>query len=236
MSRPVTSLAPRYRLDMRANSLPDFRPSVHGFRFINRWPTGPAFEFRAGYVRLGVGEVADGLCGGMSFAVADRYLAGEAIPDDTQPPPSGSPLFREIARRQLDSLDRLAIVPARFLLTAARVAAGRWTAARQVAEWRQIVTNIDAGRPAMVGLVRSAGFNPFHLTANHQVLAYAYEATTDAASLRMYDPNHPGADDVAITIRRSDGESGRRGFACNQSTGEPLLAIIRLPYEPAVSR
>lgn len=216
---------------MRTNALPDFRPSVHGFRFANRWPPGPAFQVRAGYVRLGLGEVADGLCGGMCFAAADAWLAGEAVAPDARPPEPGSPLFREIARRQLDSLEWLVIVPARFWLTAALVTAGRWSARRQVAEWRRIVADVDAGRPAMIGLVRSAGLDPFRLTINHQVLGYGYEATADAATLRIYDPNHPGDDGVEIRLRRAD--AGAASFNLDQSTGEPLRAVLRLPYRVA---
>ena len=30
---------------MRSSSVPGFRPSVHGFRFANRWPAGPTVRF-----------------------------------------------------------------------------------------------------------------------------------------------------------------------------------------------
>ena len=71
----------------------------------------------------------------------------------------------------------------------------------------------------MVGLVRHSGLNPFHLTQSHQVLAYAYEIEGDAVTLRIYDPNWPGRDDVALTIR-SGGVS--------QSLGEDQTALLRL--------
>lgn len=222
-------------MGMRANALPDFRPSVHGFRFANRWPAGPAFQLHAGYVRLGIGEVADGLCGGMCFAVADRYVRGEPIAPDLTAPEAGSPLFREIARRQVDSLDHLGIAPIRFWFVAAMLAAGTWTAARQVTEWRRLLRDIDAGRPAMAGLVRSAGFNPLRLTTDHQVLGFAYEASAESGRLRVYDPNHPGADDVALRIRRAP-TADRPMIMLDQTTGEPLLAVLRLPYEQPVSR
>lgn len=236
---------------MRTNALPEFRPSVHGFRFANRWPAGPAFELRAGYLRIGIGEVSEGLCGGMCFAVADRYLANDPAPADPVAPGPGTPLFREIVRRQLVSFDRWGLVPARFWLTLLRLAIGRWTGSTQIAEWRQICADIDAGRPAMVGLVRSGRINPFGLTTNHQVLSYAYEASASNGTLHIYDPNHPGRDDVEIRIRREDGADGTDGadaadetdaagrpvqpgknpaFALEQSTGEPLLALLRLPY------
>ena len=218
---------------MRSSALPGFLPSSAGFRFANRWPAGPAFELHARYVRLGIGEVADGLCGGMCFAVADRYLEARGIPLDTAAPAAGSPLFREIARRQLDSLDHLVRVPARFWLAAARVASGRWSAADQVREWRALCADLDAGRPAMAGLVRSAGVNPFGLTANHQVLGFACEAEADRARLRIYDPNHPGDDDVALVIGL-DRTGPRPLVSLGQTTGEPLLALLRLPYQPSV--
>jgi hypothetical protein len=220
---------------MRSAALAGFLPSTAGFRFVNRWPAGPAFELRAPYLRLGIGEVADGLCGGMCYAAADRFLAGAPVPPDVDAPPAGSALFEEIARRQLDSLHFLAVVPARFWATAARVASHAWSAADQVREWRALCADIDAGRPAMAGLVRSANVNPFALAHNHQVLGYAYEASAGEARLRIYDPNHPLDDEVALVIRRGATPDGKPAFSLEQTTGEPLLALLRLPYRPAQS-
>jgi hypothetical protein len=218
---------------MRARALPGFRPSTDGFRFANRWPPGPAFEARAPYLRIGIGEVADGLCGGMCFVAADRYLLGRSIPSDAAVPAPGTDLFREIARRQLDSFDHLVVVPARFWAAAARVAAGRWTARRQVREWRALCADLDAGRPAMAGLVRSAALHPFGLNGNHQVLGYACEASAGLGILRIYDPNHPGRDDIELRIRRWNPAGSEPRLSLEQSTGEPLLALLRLPYRPA---
>lgn len=215
---------------MRTRALPGFLPSTHGFHFVNRWPPGPAFEFRFGYLRIGIGEVADGLCGGMCFAVADRYLADEPVPPTSEVPAPGTPLFREIARRQLASLDRLVVVPMRFWWAGTLLATGRWTTARQAAEWRALCRDIDAGRPAMAGLVRAAGLNPLGLTGNHQVLGFACEAGPDSGVLRVYDPNHPGSDDVRLRIARTRGVEGPASFRLEQSTGEPLLALLHLPY------
>ena len=69
-------------------------------------------------------------------------------------------------------------------------------------EWPRIREDIDAGRLAMVGLVRHSGLNPFDLTQSHQVLAYAYKADGDTVRLRIYDPNWPVArDDLALTLQ-----------------------------------
>jgi hypothetical protein len=237
---------------MRSAAVPGFLPSLHGHAFVNRWPAGPAFEWRARYVRVGIGEVAEGLCGGMCFTAADRFVRGEAGSVGAEPPAPGTPLFREIARRQLESLE-FGLVPLRFWTTAARVRAGRWTIHDQVREWRAIRAEIDAGRPAMLGLVRSAGVNPFSLTHNHQVLGFAYEADAGVATIRIYDPNYPGRDDVAVRLRISGVANGsgpgiagaeadagadpdRGPVSLTQTTGEPLLALLRLPYRPSSAR
>ena len=259
---------------MRSAAVPGFLPSRHGFGFVNRWPAGPAFEWRARYLRIGIGEVAEGLCGGMCFAAADRFLRDETPPPDVEPPAAGTLLFDEIARRQLESLE-LGVTPLRFWWAAARRRFARWTATDQVREWRSIRAHIDAGRPAMLGLVRSAAVNPFSLTTNHQVLGYAYEAGPARATIRIYDPNHPGRDDVSIELRiggiatdlgamatdlganatdlgamatdldaaatgdpgsATAGSTARAPVSLGQSTGEPLLALLRLPYRPAPAR
>jgi hypothetical protein len=237
----------RYCQRMRTAALPGFLPSRNGFAFQNRWPAGPAFEWRLRYVRIGIGEVAEGLCGGMCFAAADRFVRGEPPPADSGPPPPDTDLFREIAHRQLESLE-LGTVPLRFWLAAATLRFGRWGVRDQVREWRAIRSDIDAGRPAMIGLVRSAAVNPFALTTNHQVLGYAYEAGSGSATIRIYDPNHPGADDVEIHLAIAGPEragtsagagsaaEGQRPFSLEQTTGEAVLALLRLPYRPSVPR
>lgn len=215
---------------MRSAAVPGFLPSTSGFAFQNRWPAGPAFEWRLRYLRIGIGEVAEGLCAGMCFAAADRFLRGEPPPADTAPPVAGTPLFEEIAYRQLDSLE-LGVTPLRFWLAAARLRAGGWTVHDQVRAWRAIRADMDAGRPAMLGLVRSAAVNPFSLTTNHQVLGYAYDAGPAHATIQIYDPNHPGRDDVTIGLRVFNGR-----FSLEQSSGEPLRALLHLPYRPAPPR
>jgi hypothetical protein len=71
----------------------------------------------------------------------------------------------------------------------------------------------------MVGLVRHTGLNPFRLTQSHQVLAFAYEVDGDAVTLRIYDPNWPGRDDVSVTLDAA---------GIRQSTGEASTGLLRI--------
>ncbi len=203
-----------------SNAVPGFVPSLNGLHFSNRYPPGPTVRF--GFIDprwIGVGDAAAGLCGGMSWLVREQFEAGQPIPPDTAAPDNGSPLFRSIVRRQILSLDWFR-GPMRFWWMGLRRPEAALQRSRD-AEWPRIRATIDAGRLAMVGLVRHQGWNPWHLTDSHQVLAYAYafQSTAGPTTLRLYDPNWPDRDDVKITI----GAGGLR-----QSTGEPLTGILAL--------
>jgi hypothetical protein len=202
-----------------SNAVPGFLPSTHGLRFANRFAPGPTVRFGPLDPRwVGIGDASAGLCGGMSWFVRERFEAGLAVPGGPEAPPNGSPLFRVLVRRQVLSLDWLR-TPVRFWLAGAL---GRARVARRsrTIEWPMIRADIDAGRLSMVGLVRRATISPFDLTKNHQVLAYAYEVADGAVTLRICDPNWPGRDDVTIRLEA--------GGAIRQSSGEPLVGIIRL--------
>jgi hypothetical protein len=228
-------------------AIPGFLPSVHGFRFANRWPPGPTVTLGPFDPRMiGIGDAADGLCGGMVATVRDLFEAGIAPPTDAQPPANGSPRFRWIVRRQVQSLDWLRVPLRYYDLQAFRpgepaglAALMRREPARVVAvrdEWPKIRADIDAGTPPVVGLVRVAGWSPRALTTNHQVLAWAYDEDAAGFRLRVYDPNHPGRDDVELraAVDPDVGRPWRERVRLAQSTGEPLLGFFRQPYAPPV--
>jgi hypothetical protein len=210
---------------MPSNAVPGFAPSRHGFHFANRWPSTPARWWSLGLLHFGIGDAGRGLCGGMAFGVRDRWERGELTPPDTGAPPAGTPLFREIVDRQFDSFDRLVLVPLRFWRMAAQSARDRGRASVTKA-WPVIRSEVDAGRLAMVGLVRSPSVNPLHLQLGHQVAAYAYTETAERLALRVYDPNHP--DDDAVEVRVDRGTDG--SIALSQSTGEAVEGILALPF------
>lgn len=219
-------------------SVLDFRPSRHGFHFANRFPPGPTVTVgRLDVRQLGVGDAADGLCGGMAATVRDLFERRLDPPATRDAPTPGSRRFRALVRRQVQSLDWLR-VPLRFYdLGAFRPDPPRsWSRllgrrpARDVSldvEWPRIRAEIDAGRLAAVGLVRRSSANPIRLTANHQVLAYGYRVEPGLLALRLYDPNHPDDDGVEARIHlRPDGRP-RHLESCPAA---PLVGFFLAPY------
>ena len=201
-----------------SNAVPGFLPSVNGFRFANRFASGPTLKLGVLDPRwVGIGDAAAGLCGGMAWLVRDRFVAGRPIPPDTVAPENGSPLFRSLVRSQVRSL--------RWFLTSWRfwwagvIGPRRALASTRTAVVPAIVRAIDAGRLPLVGLVRHAGPSPWAMTDSHQVLAFAYTTEGASTTLRMYDPNWPGRDDVTITV-----DPG----GIRQSTGEVLFGLLLL--------
>lgn len=214
---------------MAGNAVPGFLPSRHGLRFTNRWAAGPARQWHLGMLHLGIGNPSYGLCGGMVFVARDRFEHGVEAPADDAAPAYGTPLFRAIVDRQFDSFGRLWTVPLRFWLSSALFGEPRRLRESVRAAWPRIRREIDSGQLAMVGLVRQAGWNPLAVGMGHQVAAFRYDATPGRIVIGVYDPNHPGDDGVELVLERSsDGEISLR-----QSTGEPLLGLLALPWVPA---
>ena len=216
---------------MASNFVPAFLPSRHGFRFANRWQAGPARTWSLGLVQIGIGDVGRGLCGGMAYAARDRFERGDVAPADVEAPASGARLFDEIVDRQFASFGRLWTVPLRFWLAALGSERSRWRETVRAA-WPAIRREIDGGRPAMIGLIRSATVNPLALDLGHQVVGYRYESSPATIAIGVYDPNHPGDDSVELVIERTD--DGRLQLA--QSTGEPVLGLLHLPWREASRR
>lgn len=227
---------------MASAAVPGFLPSTHGLRFPNRWPKGPTITLAGLPPRVGLGDAALGLCGGMVLTARDLFEAGVPPPPETVPPAHGTPRFRAIVRRQVQSLDWLRVPLRYYDLQAWRPdppsgLAGRLgrEPARVEAltrEWPRIRAAIDAGELPVVGLVRVSGWSPFLLTTNHQTLGYAYDETPESIVLRVYDPNHPGDDGVELRIDAApeDGRPLRERTTLAQSSGESLLGFFRQPY------
>ena len=220
-----------------SNAVPGFLPSTNGLRFVNRFPAQATIFLRlGGRTILGLGNAADGLCGGLATVTRDLFDAGMAPWEDVDPPEGDSPHFRELVWRQVDSFE-LGRVPFRFYDLAvarpdpptawSRLLRRRPRPVETVRrEWPRIRADVDAGHLSMVGLVRAATWDPRLLGLNHQVVAYGYEVSRDSLSLSIYDPNHPLDDTVRIRLQLT---MDRRSATMSYSTGEPLLTFFRAP-------
>lgn len=201
-----------------AHVVPDFLPSEDALHFPNTYPPGPTVRVGPLDPRLiGVGDASMGLCGGMCFFVRRKFRANAPVPAQTSVPDNGSDLFKQLVREQVRSL-RLGLVPYRFWRVSAMSDAERKKFTRDTA-WPAIRRSLDGNSLTPIGLIRTAGRDPFKLVGNHQVLAYGYEIGDDASiRVRIYDPNHPDKDDVWVPM---DGSGP-------QSTGEVLLGVVAL--------
>lgn len=169
-----------------------FRPSVHGFPFANCWPDGaPVVEIPTPFGRVPVGNARLGLCGGMVFAALDHFLAGRPVPATATPA-----VFRYIARRQVASLS-LPFGALRYYAWQTRPALAARTA---TVEWPRVKAALDAGRPVPLGLIQVRSRDPRQTIRNHQVLAYGYVPVRGFVVVRVYDPNHPGDDDLTLAL------------------------------------
>jgi hypothetical protein len=71
-------------------------------------------------------------------------------------------------------------------------------------EWPRIRAEIDAGRLAMLGLVRVVSLDPMELSKNHQVIAYGYDTDGTTVTLHVADPNWAHDDGVTLAFDTAD--------------------------------
>lgn len=227
---------------MIRGEVPGFLPSTSGFRFSNSFPHVPVRRIGVpGVLSVGIGDAANGLCGGMAFAARDYFEAGRSMPDDVEAPSEG-PLFDYLVARLFDSFN-LPFGPATYLaLMSPALPDGEtfWSrlglaphgrAWRMANEWPKVRADIDAGRPSPLGLVRIKSTNPVDLKHDHQVLTYGYELEGSALTLRLYDPNHPGKDDVTMSLDLAD--PTRPSPVTVSPPGSPVFAFFRINYSRA---
>jgi hypothetical protein len=203
-----------------------FRPSLHGLHFDNAFPSGPALTLSLGRANVGIGNAADGMCGGIVFTALDYWNVGRPPPPHVAPPAPGTPLFRYLVRRLIDSWH----LPGGPLAYLARMAP--WWPGGQVPlldQWPFVQADLDAGRPCPLGVVRLRSANPLDLGKNHQVLAYGYQLTGSALRLQVYDPNQADADDVALCLDLHRPTS----IAMEpQATACQVVSFFRVQYDP----
>ena len=133
-----------------------FVPSRHGFAFTNSWPSEPAVVLKTPFGNINVGNASAGLCGGMVFAALDYWH--KEISPPTARPAQGTPLFKYIVRRLVDSWHvpagvaqyyqwmNLPDADSSFKVMGRRVITERGLAWRTIkAQWSQIKLDLDRG-------------------------------------------------------------------------------------------
>jgi hypothetical protein len=220
-----------------------FLPSRHGLAFSNSWPSAPAVSLATPFGTIGIGDAARGLCGGMVFAALD-YWHAQAAPPQARPAP-GTPLFRFIVRRLVDSW-RIPAGVARYyrwmnlpdgndtFSVLGKSFPGRPGVSRRTIErqWPQVKARLDGGQPAALGLVTVATADPRRLGQNHQVLAYGYRLAGSEVTMQVYDPNTGQDDGVHIRFAAS-APDGAATFAHNINIGWPVRGFFLTGYSPA---
>ncbi len=173
-----------------------FDPAIHGFKFVNS------------FLNIFISELdwtTSGLCGGMSYAALDYFLAGQTIPQQNYMPAEGMPLQSYIYNRQVNSIvpnaDKWAeygFNPGgsrnrEFFNWGLQVGSGR------LGELR---SRLDRGQPVPLGL-QGCGADcgcPDGCPGSHQVLAIGYTmgrytgdvgANIEDFAIYVYDPNNP---------------------------------------------
>jgi hypothetical protein len=231
-------VAGAYAPAMDERAVTGFLPSTYGLHFANAFPPGPTLRLGPLDPRVvGIGDASAGLCGGMALTARDLWAAGLPAPPETAPPANGSPRFQALVRRQVESLDwlRVPLRYAQLALVHGPLRRGSVSVRTATREWPRVQAEVDAGRPCLVELIRVGGIGRGALVQNHQVLAFA--CTVDHAGgallvrVRVYDPNHPDADDVALelAVAADDGRPLPGRIGLRQTTGEPLLGFFRGP-------
>jgi hypothetical protein len=220
-----------------------FVPSVNAFAFTNTWPSAPAVTIQTPFGAIGIGNAANGLCGGMVFAALDYWVAGETPP--AQQPAPGTPLYKYIVQRLINSWHAPSGVAQYYLwmnlpqadtttdLLGQTVVVQRGLSTRTIDhQWPQIKASIDVGVPAALGIVTVASANPGELGKNHQGLAWAYRLNGTEVTVSVYDPNSGPDDDNWIRFDTAKPDADTT-FANNLNIDLPVRGFFLNPYSPA---
>jgi hypothetical protein len=224
-----------------------FVPNKHGFAFRNIFKGSPLPAALRGAssgpmravgneLNSGLGLPTEfGLCGGMSLAAADFYLAKRPVPDLSKPPEQGTPLYEYIYQRQADSMGPLGIMALKFW-TWTRLPdhsdTGDCTQKLTAAELPGIVKRLKTRQLVPIGLVLTNG-NDGKLWQNHQILCYGVkECDRGVIELQVYDPNYPKDDKVVIKVTPVTMEA-KADAKTTESTNDSAPSNAAKPADPA---
>jgi hypothetical protein len=222
--------------------VPGFLPSQQGFHFANDFPHEPDVSVPLPDGRsIGIGDAADGLCGGMVYAVCDYYAQGQPPPAQTTPPAAGSPLFDYLVQRLLQSFelpcgvtrylelmnplvpDSEPSVPGEPLVVHSRA----WVMINE--EWPKVKADLDTGRLSPIGLITVKSYDLRLVGKNHQVAVYGYDLDGTDLVLHVYDPNYPDDDGVALALSLADPS---QPTPVTYTRPEPVFCFFHTDYAP----
>jgi hypothetical protein len=219
-----------------------FSPLPDGFLFTNSWPSAPAVSVPTPFGSVGIGNAANGLCGGMVYAALDYWIAGK-VPPPERPAP-GTPLYQFIVHRLIDSWHVPAGVAEYVLwmnlpdgdvgatVLGKPVVVQRGVAWRTIEQqWPLVKASIDAGIPAPLGVVTVKSTNVADLGKNHQVGAYAYSVSGTEVTVKVYDPNSGQNNGVWITFDNSAPQHPTT-FSSNINIDLPVRGFFMTAYTP----
>jgi hypothetical protein len=226
-----------------------FRPSSHGFRFVNSFSGYPLPISVPSIPELPFIPDTYGLCGGMSSAACDLYLAEREVPDRREAPSKRTSLHRYLYRRQLDTFGALGGYVAKFYAWMGLPDGTVYgTQKGSHDEFERIRVLLDDRLPVVLGLVYVSLAESLKMWENHQVLAYGYQETApNKVRIDVYDPNYPQEDDIYIEAERVSVDSRtvpdqppRRitvyGLRCVQklpdASERPVRGLFMMPYVP----
>lgn len=216
--------------DLNGVFVPGFIPSKNGLHFPNSFNHTPDYKISIGLDTINIGDAANGLCGGMIYAVRDMFEAGITSPIDTTSPDSGS-LFDYITKRLLDSFDlpggpvtymqlmNPALPDHETVASKAGLAPrGRaWITVKQ--EWPKIKADLDSGMLSVMALVEEKSLNPGDMGKNHQVLAYGYNLNGSDLKIYIYDPNCPDNNNIFLSLNIGNPDNTTTiGSTCSDKT------------------
>jgi hypothetical protein len=229
---------------MASKSVAEFKPSRNGLHFANAFTQGPVFSIPVplfGAIRLGNAE--RGLCGGMVFTVLDLFTKNLPPPPDTEAPAPGTPFFKYLARRLLDSFNGPRGVLKYMAWMCFPDDEGSYADPKNISwhtvnrEWPAIKQDLDNDCLCPLGLIKVKSINPLKLGVNHQVLAYGYNLAETTGDLRIwvYDPNCPGEDDVTLSLNVANPAAPSRISYSADPSGRGFFRTRFVPADPSAA-
>jgi hypothetical protein len=216
-------------------AVPGFSPIASGLHYSNSWPHVPDLVVKTPFGDVPLGDAANGLCGGMSYAVRDLFEAHEAPPPSHTNPAAGSPAFTYIVGRLFDSFDLPSGVAQYYEWmqlplhddSVLGVTAVKGVSSRTInGSLPTVRETIDSGHPCPLGLLCVHSASPSDLGQNHQVVAYAYTDDGPQTTVSLYDCDAPDTD-VSISF---DTSAPEHTTAFHYSTGRTVLGFFVPPY------